>query len=88
MRVISVLKIAVLAAAVALPSTFSVASARGMKLPPGACAFEKKAIATGTVCSFKCDPKTMWCQQQLCLNGTLTPVLSCYSGFCAPKCGG
>jgi len=86
MRIMSFVKIALLATAVALPS---VASAKAMKLPPGACAFGKKGVvAAGTVCSFNCDPKTMWCQQQLCLNGALTPVLPCYTGFCAPKCGG
>jgi hypothetical protein len=30
----------------------------------------------------------MWCSQQLCFNGTLTPIISCYTGFCTSKCGG
>ena len=88
MRVMSLVKIALLAGAVALPASFSAADAK-TKLPPGACAFGKQGvIASGTVCSFDCDPKTMWCSQQLCFNGTLGRVLSCYSGFCTPKCGG
>ncbi|HXW42334.1 MAG TPA: hypothetical protein VEK75_14085 [Xanthobacteraceae bacterium] len=83
---ISILKVALLAAVAALPS---VASAKGMmKPPPGACAFGKKWIATGTICSFNCDPKTMVCAQQLCVNGGLNLVLPCYDGFCAVKCGG
>ena len=85
MRMISVVKILLLAAAVALPS---VASAK-TKLPPGACAFGKKGvIASGAVCSYNCDPKTMWCAQQLCVNGTLNQILPCLSPFCSPKCGG
>jgi hypothetical protein len=89
MRMISVLQVALLAGAVALPAGISIASAKGATLPPGACAFEKKGvIATGTICSFSCDPKTMWCQQQLCVNGTLTPMVPCYTGFCTAKCGG
>ena len=89
MKMMSVLKVALLAAAVALPASISVASAKEMKLPPGACAFGKNGVvAAATVCSFNSDPKTMWSQQQLCVNGTLTPVLPCYTGFCTPKCGG
>jgi hypothetical protein len=86
MRVMSCVKIALLAAAVALPS---VASAKTIKLPPGACAFGKKdVIAASTICSYQCDPKTQWCSQQLCINGALTPVLPCFTGFCTAKCGG
>jgi hypothetical protein len=88
MRMMSVLKIAVLAGAVALPMSFSAASAKGVKLPPGACAFEKKGIANNAICSYQCNATTMWCSQQLCVNGTLTQVLPCYGSFCAPKCGG
>ena len=55
----------------------------GLKLPPGACAFEKKGI-----CSFQCNAQTNWCAQQLCTNGVLTQVLPCFSGFCTAKCGG
>jgi hypothetical protein len=91
MRMISVLKVALLAAVVALPASISVASAKAkvMALPPGACAFGKKGVvAAATVCSFNSDPKTIWSQQQLCVNGTLTPVLPCYTGFCTAKCGG
>ena len=86
MRVMSFVKIAMLAAAVALPS---VASAKTMKLPPGACASGKKGVvAANTVCSFNCNPQTKWCSQQICVNGTLTAVLPCYTGFCAATCGG
>lgn len=88
MRLMSVVKVALLAGAVALPASLSVAEAKSKPLPPGACAFEKTGIATSTVCSFSCDPTTQWCKQQLCINGTLTPVLPCYTGFCTPKCGG
>jgi hypothetical protein len=88
MRVMSVLKVAVLAAAVALPASFSAAEAKAMKLPPGACAFEKKFIATNTVCSFQCSTTTQWCSQQLCVNGQTVAVLPCFGTFCTPKCGG
>ncbi len=87
MRLMSLVKVALLAGAVALPASFSAADAK-TKLPPGACAVGRHVVASGTMCSFKCDPKTMWCSQQLCFNGTLSQVLSCYSGFCTPKCGG
>ena len=83
---ISFVNIALLAGMVAMPS---VASAKVMKAPPGACAVDKKHfVAANTVCSFNCNPQTQWCSQQLCVNGTLTPMLSCYTGFCTPKCGG
>ena len=89
MRAMSFVKIALLAGAVALPASFSAAEAKTMKLPPGACAFGKKGvIASGAVCSYNCDPKTMWCAQQLCVNGALNQVLPCLSPFCSPKCGG
>ncbi len=85
MRVTSIVKVAILAAAVALPS---IASAKA-KLPPGACAFGKKGVVnSGTICSYNCDPKTMWCMEQLCINGVFTAVLPCYTGFCTAKCGG
>ncbi|MFZ0778496.1 MAG: hypothetical protein WAM74_18575 [Xanthobacteraceae bacterium] len=86
MRLMSFVKIALLAGVVALPS---VASAKVMKAPPGACAVDKKHfVAANTVCSFNCNSQTQWCSQQLCVNGTLTPMLPCYTGFCTPKCGG
>ena len=86
MRVMSLVKIALLAGAVALPS---VASAKAMKLPPGACAFGKKGVvAANTMCSFDCNPQTQWCSQQMCVNGAFTQVLPCYTGFCTAKCGG
>ena len=92
MKMTTVLKVALLAAVVSLPAGISAASAKGKKaapLPPGACAFEKKGvIATGTICSFNSNPTTMWSQQQLCVNGVVTPMLPCYTGFCTPKCGG
>ena len=86
MRLMSFVKIAMLAGVVGLPS---VASAKVMQAPPGSCAVDKKHfVATTTVCSFNCNPQTQWCSEQLCVNGTLTPMLPCYSGFCTPKCGG
>ena len=86
MRVMPVVKIAALVLALALPS---MASAKGMKLPPGACAVEKKGVlAASTMCSYDCNATTMWCAQQLCVNGTITQVLPCYGTFCTPKCAG
>ncbi len=85
MRVMSVVKVALLAAAVALPS--SLALAAKAKLPPGACAFEKGGIANNTICSYQCNPQNNWCSQQLCTNGALTPMLPCYGSFCTQKCG-
>jgi hypothetical protein len=88
MRVMSLVKVALLTGAIVLPASFSGADAK-TALPPGACAFGKKGvIAANTICSYNCDPKTMWCAQQLCINGTLNQVLPCFSGFCTPKCGG
>ncbi len=86
MRLMSIVKVALLAGVVALPASVSVASAK--KLPPGACAFEKSAVAANTFCSYSCNPATQWCSQQLCVNGTLTQVVPCYGSFCAAKCGG
>jgi hypothetical protein len=88
MRVMSVVKVALLAGVIALPASFSAAAAKGMKLPPGACAFAKSAVAANTFCSYSCNPATQWCSQQLCVNGTLTQVIPCYGSFCAAKCGG
>jgi hypothetical protein len=82
----SFVKIALLAAAVALPS---IASAKGMTAPAGSCALDKKHfVAPNTMCSFNCNPQTQWCSQQYCFNGTFTAVLPCYTGFCTAKCGG
>jgi hypothetical protein len=86
MRAMSVVKIALLAGAVAA-ITLSAASAKSVKLPPGACAFQKTAVANGAFCSFDCNPATNWCSQQLCSNGTLTKVVPCYGTFCSAKCG-
>ena len=88
MRIMSVVKVAVLAIGAASPLGVSVASAKTMKLPPGACAFEKKGMASGTMCSYQCNAQTHWCAQQLCINGALTQVLPCFGSFCAAKCGG
>jgi hypothetical protein len=92
MKMMSIVKVAMLAAAVSLPASFSVAEAKAMAkvtLPPGACAVGKKSMVTNaTFCSSNCDAKTMWCQQQVCLNGALATVLPCFGSFCAPKCGG
>jgi hypothetical protein len=86
MRMMSLVKIVVLAAAVALPS---IASAKAMKLPPGACAFSKKGVvAANTMCSYNCNATTKWCMQEMCVNGVFTPMLPCYTGFCTAKCGG
>jgi hypothetical protein len=87
MRGMSIVKIALLAGALAAMS-LSTASARTIKLPPGACAFEKVAVANNSFCSFDCNPATGWCSQQLCSNGTLTKVVPCYGTFCTAKCGG
>jgi len=91
MKMMSIVKVAMLAAAVALPASFSVAEAKAMAkvtLPPGACAVGKKSVLTNAMfCSLNCDATNMWCQQQVCLNGTLATVLPCYGSFCAPKCG-
>lgn len=86
MRTMTFVKIVLVAAAVALPS---VASAKTMKVPPGACAFGKKdVVAANTICSFNCNAQNQWCSQQLCVNGAFTAVLPCYTGFCTAKCGG
>ncbi|HUI15998.1 MAG TPA: hypothetical protein VL048_21270 [Xanthobacteraceae bacterium] len=86
MRLMSFVKIAMLAGVVALPSF---ASAKAMKAPPGSCTVDKKHfVAANTVCSFNCNPQTKWCSQQLCVNGTFTAMLPCYTGFCTPNCGG
>jgi hypothetical protein len=87
MRGMSIAKIALLAGAVVAMS-LSAASAKSVKLPPGACAFQKVAVANNSFCSFDCDPATNWCSQQLCSNGTLTKVVPCYGTFCSAKCGG
>jgi hypothetical protein len=85
MRLMSIVTIAMLAGAVALPP---VALAKA-KAPPGSCAVDKKHfVATNTVCSYNCNPQTQWCSQQLCVNGAFTPMLPCYTGFCTAKCGG
>ncbi len=92
MKMMSIVKVAMLAAAVLLPVSVSVAEAKAMAkvtLPPGACVVGKKGVLTNaTFCSSGCDAKTMWCQQQVCVNGTLATVLPCFGSFCAPKCGG
>jgi hypothetical protein len=95
MRTISIAKVFVFGLAVALavtmPLGLSTASAKAMKhtmkLPPGACAVEKKAVNTGTICSYQCNAAN-WCAQQLCSNGALVQVLPCYGQFCAAKCAG
>jgi hypothetical protein len=89
MRAMAVVKVAVLAGVVVVLS-LSAAAAKGAKviLPPGACAFQKVAVANNTFCSFDCDPATNWCSQQLCSNGALTKVIPCYGTFCSAKCGG
>ncbi len=96
MRIMSLVKILVVTlavvSAVALPWGVSAASAKAvkhaMKLPPGACAVEKKAVSSGAICSYQCNAQTNWCAQQFCGNGTLVQVLPCFGPFCAPKCAG
>jgi hypothetical protein len=90
MRVMSIVKVALLAGVVALPASFSAASAKGAKvaIPPGGCAYQKSAVANYAFCSFDCDAATNWCSQQMCTNGALTKVVPCYGTFCAAKCGG
>jgi hypothetical protein len=78
-----------LAVALAVASSVPLASAKPaakMKLPPGACAFEKKAVNAGAICSHQCNAQTNWCAQQLCTNGTLVQVLPCFGPFCTAKC--
>jgi len=92
MRIMSFVKILVVTLAFlsAMPWSVPTASAKAMKpmkLPPGACAVEKKAVNTGTICSFQCNAAN-WCAQQFCNNGTLVQVLPCYGPFCAAKCAG
>lgn len=83
MRIPTIAKIALLAAAVALPTVASAKTA----LPPGACAFGKKGVvAAGAMCSFNCDPKTNVCAQQACWNGHLTTIVSCFKPFCFSAC--
>jgi hypothetical protein len=87
MRVMSVVKVMLLAGAVALPSGLSVASAKTMKVPPGACAFQKKAVSNGAMCSYECNPANNWCSQQMCSNGAFVHLVNCYGSFCSQKCG-
>ena len=88
MRRISLLKIAMLAGAMALSASLPTASfAAKMKLPPGACASHKEVLTTGMMCSFNCNPANGWCSQQMCINGALQQVISCYGAFCSAKCG-
>ena len=94
MRIISFAKILIVTiafvSAAALPWSGSATAAmkHAMKLPLGACAVEKKkAVNTGTICSFQCNAAN-WCAQQLCSNGALVQVLPCYGPFCAAKCAG
>jgi hypothetical protein len=81
-------KIALLAGAViglslASSSTYA---AKKMTLPPGACAFEKKAVNTGTTCSYSCDANN-WCSVQTCTNGQWTQApIGCWGNFCWAKC--
>ena len=94
MRIISFAKILIVTiafvSAAALPWSGSATAAmkHAMKLPPGASTVEKKkAVNTGTICSFQCNAAN-WCAQQLCSNGALVQVLPCYGPFCAAKCAG
>ena len=86
MKMMTLAKIALVACAMTLPA--GLASAKTIKLAPGACAFEKSGIASNSMCSYQCNPQNGWCSQQLCVNGVLTPMVPCYGSFCTPKCGG
>jgi hypothetical protein len=84
----SVLKVAALAAAVAFLPSGPGASAKVMKRSTGACTFHRKVVASGTLCSFDCDPKSLWCSQQVCTDGHWSAFVGCQSIFCVtPKCG-
>jgi hypothetical protein len=81
MRIIPLTKnlVVMLAFVLAVSVTWSVPAAakamkHAMKLPPGACAVEKKAMNAGTICSYQCNVQTNWRAQQICGNGTLVPV--------------
>ena len=94
MRIMSLVKILAVTLAfmstAALPWSVPATAAKAMKpikLPPGACAVEKKAVNTGTICSYQCNAAN-WCAQQLCSNGALVQALPCYGPFCAAKCAG
>ena len=87
MRSISLLKIATLAGVVLAASLPTSSFAARMKLPPGSCGLHHRALTTGMMCSYNCNPANGWCSQQMCINGTLQPVVSCYGTFCAAKCG-
>jgi hypothetical protein len=86
MRFTSIAKAALLAAAVALPASFSAAEARIVKLPPGACAFGRSGVSNGALCSYNCNPSTQWCAQQICTNGALVQMIPCWGSFCSGKC--
>jgi hypothetical protein len=90
MRAFSLSRIILLAGAAALLSSYPGATfaAKMTKLPPGACAVSKTgALNSGAICSFDCNPANNWCSQQMCVNGQLTKIISCYGSFCAAKCG-
>lgn len=91
MRTSSVLKIVSLAAALAMVAAVPGASAKVAhkitKRPPDSCILHRHVVAAGTVCSYDCDPKSLWCSQQVCSGGHFYPVISCQSIFCTRKCG-
>jgi hypothetical protein len=87
MRMRLVLKIVSLAAAVALLMGGSQASARVMKRPPDSCVFHRHVLAAGTICSYACDPKSLWCSQQTCSGGIWSAAIPCQSIFCLRRCG-
>jgi hypothetical protein len=87
MRMRCVPSIVSLLAAVALLAGGSQASARAAKRPPDFCVFQRHVIAAGTICSYNCDPKSLWCSQQICSGGKWSAALSCQSIFCMHRCG-
>ena len=87
MRGIALLKFATLAGALTLIAAFPDSSFAARTLPAGSCVFHRHAVANGGFCSYACNPASGWCSQQLCTNGVLHQVISCYGSFCSAKCG-
>lgn len=79
----ALLAIAVGGLAMTPSSTFA---AKKMTAPPGSCMYEKKAIGTGTTCSYSCNANN-WCSVQMCNNGQWTQIpVGCWGNFCWAKC--
>jgi hypothetical protein len=87
MRICSVLKIASLAAALAVVAGVPVASAKVTKRPPDACIFHRHVSTVGTLCSYDCNSAGLGCSQQVCSGGHWVPALPCPKPFCSHACG-